>query len=212
MSFVDPLIHDGRRVLKESEVRADPLEEFRLWYEEALVRKVPQPEAMCLATNSADGRPSARMVLLRGFDERGFVFFTNYESRKAEDLAANPYAALVFYWEAADRQVRIEGRVERVTAAEADRYFASRGRGSQLGAWASPQSRVLAGREELEQRVRRAIELYPEGPVPRPSYWGGYRVIPDMIEFWQGRDNRLHDRLRYRRQADGSWLLERLAP
>jgi pyridoxamine 5'-phosphate oxidase len=212
MSFVDPLIHDGRRALKECEAHADPLEEFRLWYEEALARKVMQPEAVCLATCSADGRPSARMVLLRGFDERGFVFFTNYESRKAEDLAANPQAALVFYWEATDRQVRIEGRVERVTAAEADRYFASRGRGSQLGAWASPQSRVLAGREELEERVRRAIELYPEGPVPRPSYWGGYRVIPDMIEFWQGRDNRLHDRLRYCRQPDGSWRLERLAP
>jgi pyridoxamine 5'-phosphate oxidase len=212
MSFVDPLIHDGRRALLESEVHADPMEVFRAWYEDALQKKVPQPDAMCLATSTLDGKPSARYVLLRGFDERGFVFYTNYESRKAQDLLANPCAALAFYWEPVDRQVRIEGRAERATPHEADAYFATRPRGSQLGAWASPQSRVLTGRDELEQRVRRVAELYGDGPVPRPSYWGGYRVVPSLIEFWQGRANRLHDRLCFRRSADGRWQLERLAP
>ncbi len=212
MSFVDPIVHDGSRSLSESGLRTDPIEQFRGWYEEAVAQKLSQPEAMCLATATADGRPSARMVLLRGLDERGFVFFTNYESRKAHELAANPQAALVFHWEPLDRQVRIEGNIERAGPEEADRYFAARPRGSQLGAWASPQSRVLTGRAELEERVRRVAALYPDGPVPRPSYWGGYRVVPHAVEFWQGRLNRLHDRLRYTRRNDGSWLIERLAP
>jgi pyridoxamine 5'-phosphate oxidase len=212
MSFVDPIIHDRARALNESEVRANPIEEFRAWFDEAVAARVPQPDAMCLATSTLEGRPSARLVLLRGFDERGFVFFTNYESRKAQDLAVNPFAALAIYWEPLDRQVRIEGKVERASSDEADAYFNGRPRGSQLGAWASPQSRVLTGRQELEQRVLRAAELYRDAPVPRPSYWGGYRVVPELIEFWQGRPNRLHDRLCYRRNSDGAWRMERLAP
>jgi pyridoxamine 5'-phosphate oxidase len=156
MSFVDPIVHDGSVALQENDVRADPLEQFRLWFEDAQARHVPQPETMCVATCTPEGRPSVRFVLLRGFDARGFVFYTNYESRKAHELAANPVAALAFYWEPVDRQVRIEGRVERATTDEADAYFAARPRSSQLGAWASPQSRVLTGgRAELEERVRR---------------------------------------------------------
>lgn len=212
MSFVDPNLHDGSRELKESDVQADPIDEFRLWFQEAQDAKLTQPDAMTLATCTPEGLPSARMVLLRGFDQRGFTFFTNYESRKAQELEHNPHAALVFYWAELDRQIRIEGIVERATPAEADEYFTSRPRGSQLGAWASPQSRILSGRGELLDRVRKVTELYGDGPVPRPSYWGGFRVVPILIEFWQGRPNRLHDRLCYRKRKDGTWLMERLAP
>jgi pyridoxamine 5'-phosphate oxidase len=214
MSFVDPLHSSpSTPILRESDVDADPFRQFRRWFAEVTAVGVPQPEAMALATATPDGRPSARMVLLRHFDERGFVFFTNYESRKGQELLANPRAALVLYWEPVDRQVRVEGSVEKVSAAESDAYFAGRPRGSQLGAWASPQSQVLPGREALEKRVGE-VETSHEGndKVPRPPFWGGFRVVPTVIEIWQGQPDRLHDRLCYRRHADGSWRLERLAP
>jgi pyridoxamine 5'-phosphate oxidase len=215
MSIVDSRSLQCRTAvaLRESDVDADPLRQFRRWYEEALVADIVQPEAMVLATATADGQPAARMVLLRGFDERGFVFFSNYDSRKGKELAANPQAALVFYWDLQDRQVRVEGRVERASAAESDAYFSSRPRGSRLGAWASPQSAVLSGREELDSQVR-DVEARFAGleMVPRPPNWGGFRVVPEVIEFWQGQPSRLHDRLCYRRQGDGTWQLQRLAP
>jgi pyridoxamine 5'-phosphate oxidase len=166
---------------------------------------------MTLATATPDGRPSARMVLLRGFDERGFCFYTNYESRKAAELAANPRAALVFWWAELERQVRIEGTVERTSRAESEAYFASRPPGSQLSAAASPQSRVIADRAVVERRVAELATAVPDGPVPLPDFWGGYRLAHEVVEFWQGRPNRLHDRLRYRRAGE-TWRIERLAP
>jgi pyridoxamine 5'-phosphate oxidase len=215
MSFVDPrsrLCHTQKPLL-ESDVDANPLRQFERWFDEAVKAGVLEPEAMALATATTGGAPSARMVLLRDFDERGFVFFTNYDSRKARELAANPRAALVFFWEAVERQIRVEGRIETVSAAESDAYFAGRPRGSQLGAWASPQSDVLTSREALEQRVRDVETRFADDkPVPRPPNWGGLRVVPDLIEFWQGEPSRLHDRLCFQRQADGTWLMQRLAP
>jgi pyridoxamine 5'-phosphate oxidase len=198
--------------LRETDVDADPFNQFRSWLDQAVAAQLPQPLGTTLATATAEGRPSARMVLLRGFDERGFVFFTNYESCKGRELESNPQAALVFSWAELDRQVRIEGNVERVSAEESDRYFQSRPWGSRLSAWASPQSQVIANREILERRMEELAAQYPGPEVPRPPHWGGYRVIPVSIEFWQGQPDRLHDRLRYRRCAGGSWCLERLAP
>jgi pyridoxamine 5'-phosphate oxidase len=198
--------------LRETDVAPNPFQQFRTWLDEALAAQLPQPLGMTLATATADGQPSARMVLLRGFDERGFAFFTNYESRKAHELESNPRAALVFYWAELDRQVRIEGTVERTSAEESDAYFLTRPWGSRLGAWASPQSQVLAGREVLERRMEELAAQYREPEIARPPFWGGYRVVPTVIEFWQGQPNRLHDRLRYRRLEDNSWCLERLAP
>jgi pyridoxamine 5'-phosphate oxidase len=198
--------------LDETGVNPDPIAQFRAWYAEAQAGGADYPEAMTLATATADGRPSARVVLLRGCDERGFAFYTNYLSRKGQELYGNPRAALVFYWYRLDRQVRIEGTVEVLTAAESDAYFRSRPQGHQLGALASPQSEVIAGREVLERNLAELTARYPEGSeVPRPPQWGGYRVVPEVIEFWQNRANRLHDRLRYRREG-GVWVLERLAP
>ena len=198
-------------ILREGDVAADPIVQFRSWYEQAVSAGLPLPEAMTLATATSAGKPSARLVLLRGYDERGFVFYTNYESRKARELAANPQAALVFYWQPLDRQVRIEGRVDPVSAEQSDAYFKGRPRDSQLGAWASPQSQVIAGRETLERRLEEVQASHAAGEVPRPPHWGGLRVVPEVIEFWQARAGRLHDRLRYRRGPAG-WLLERLAP
>jgi pyridoxamine 5'-phosphate oxidase len=195
--------------LREADADPNPFVQFRRWFVEA-ERSQPNPETMTLATATLMGAPSARMVLLRGFDERGFVFFTNLDSRKARELSDNPQAALVLHWPALARQVRIEGKVEIIAAAEADAYFRQRPRGSRLSAWASPQSQTIPSREFLEERVRQIAEQFP-GEVPRPPFWGGYRVMPEVIEFWQGGENRLHDRLVYRRTPD-SWLRERLGP
>ncbi len=197
--------------LNESDVDPNPLKQFEVWYGEALASGVPEADAMTLATATTDGAPDARIVLLKSFDGRGFVFFTNYQSRKAQELAANGRACLLFYWLPLKRQVRIEGTVEKVSAAESDDYFHARPWGSKLGAWASDQSRVITSRENLEKRFAE-FELEFADNVPRPPHWGGYRLIPTAIEFWQGRDNRLHDRIRYRLQQDKSWRIERLAP
>jgi pyridoxamine 5'-phosphate oxidase len=192
--------------LREDDVAFNPLEQFRRWRTEA-----GEADTMALATATRDGAPSVRMVLLKGADENGFVFFTGYGSRKGGELDANPQAALLFHWAALGRQVRVEGEVERVSDAESDDYFATRPRGAQLAATASRQGRVLANRAQLDEAVADLAREYEDRDVPRPEHWGGYRVRPRMYEFWQHRDDRLHDRLRYRRDGD-AWLLERLAP
>lgn len=197
--------------LEEAQAPDEPLALFRHWFEEALRAELTEPNAMVLATVDASGRPSARVMLLKDFDEAGFVFYTNYESRKGKELAQNPWAALVFWWAELMRQVRIEGRVEKVPAEESDAYFQTRPRESQLGAWASPQSQVVPDRATLEQRVAEWARQFNGRKIPRPPHWGGYRVVPEVIEFWQGRSGRLHDRLRYRRTTQG-WVRERLAP
>jgi len=202
----------NRSSLLEEQVDPDPIRQFVVWFDEASQGGIPESNAMALATATLDGRPSARIVLLRGVDERGFAFFTNYESRKARELEANPHAALVFFWHDLERQVRVEGRVERVAGAESDQYFQSRPKGAQIGAWTSPQSEVVASRDVLEARFGALENQYPAGEVPRPTNWGGYRLVPKSIEFWQGRPNRLHDRLRYTKREQGGWLIERLAP
>jgi pyridoxamine 5'-phosphate oxidase len=189
----------------------DPLVQFGVWFEEAAAEGIYEPHAMTLSTVDEEGRPSARYVLLRGVDERGFRFFTSYRSAKARDLAAGGHAALTWGWLEQHRSVRAAGPVRRLDAAESDAYFASRPRGSQIAAWASPQSEPLADRGELERRVAAAEERFAGGAVPRPEHWGGFLLEPSEVEFWQGRHSRLHDRLRYRR-ADGGWTLERLAP
>src|SRR5512134_131193 len=200
----------GGSTLDPATVADDPVVQFRRWFADAEAA-IPVANAMALATVGIDGRPSARMVLLKDVDDRGFVFFTNYDSRKGVELAAQPVAALLFYWHALHRQVRIEGRVERVTAAESDAYFATRPRGSQLGAIASPQSQVLPDRTTLIRRVAELDEQLAGAAPRRPEHWGGYRVLPDLIELWQGQDNRLHDRVCYRRNDPG-WIKQRLAP
>ena len=200
--------------LAEGDLAADPLAMFRAWFAAALAADPRDANAMTLATVDRQGRPSARIVLLKGIDD-GFVFFTNYDSRKGRDLEANPHAALVFFWPLLDRQVRVEGRVERTSREESAAYFESRPLGARVGAWASHQSRPLAGREELEREVAEATARFADGAVPLPDDWGGYRLLPEAIELWQGRPSRLHDRFRYERspaEPAGSWRIERLSP
>jgi len=197
--------------LSEKSVAANPVAQFAKWYERALETVKPLPEAVALATATAAGQPSLRMVLLKGFDSHGFVFFTNYASRKGRELARNSRASLLFHWGDLQRQVRIDGHVAKLPTRESDEYFATRPRGSQLSAWASAQSARVAGRATLERRFAAFARRYP-GAVPRPPHWGGYRLVPDAVEFWQGRADRLHDRVRYRRAPRGRWIVERLAP
>jgi pyridoxamine 5'-phosphate oxidase len=199
-----------RAELSEDASRAEPLQQFEQWLNEAIAAEVPEPNAMTLATVGSDLRPSTRIVLIKGYDERGVVWYTNYDSRKGQELAGNPLAALQFHWVELERVVRIEGRVERTSAQESDAYFASRPIDSRIGAWASPQSQVIAGRGVLVANAARYGAQYLLNP-PRPPHWGGFRLVPDRWEFWQGRKSRLHDRLRYRRDA-GAWVRERLAP
>ena len=199
-----------RDALDETASAANPLSQFERWFEQALAAKLPEPNAMTLATVAADGRPSTRVVLIKGFDARGLVWYTNYESRKGQELAARPVAALQFHWVELERVVRIEGRVEKTSAEESDAYYQTRPLDSRLGAWASPQSQVIESRAVLVAGAAKVAAQWLLHP-PRPPHWGGYRLVPDAWEFWQGRKSRLHDRLRYR-QADGGWVRERLAP
>ena len=204
-------MNEHEEELREGDVDPDPLTQFRHWYGDAEAAGIRAPQAMALASATSDGAPSVRMVLLKGADERGFVFYTGYVSRKAGELESNPRAALLFYWDPLGRQVRIEGSVEHVTGEESDGYFATRPRGAQLAATASRQSSVLANREEIDSLVSQLDRDYTARAVPRPGHWGGYRLVPDTYEFWQHREDRLHDRLRYCR-TDGAWTIERLSP
>jgi len=212
MSLADLRRDYARARLDEADVSHDPMVEFARWFAEAQEAQVADANAMTLATATADGQPSARIVLLKAFDERGFVFFTDYRSRKGAELEANPRAALVFYWHELERQVRITGGVALTSREDSERYFASRPIGSRLGAWASHQSRVIPGRAALESDLREVEARFGDGEVPLPPHWGGYRVVPDAIEFWQGRESRLHDRIRYVRESGSGWRVQRLSP
>jgi pyridoxamine 5'-phosphate oxidase len=198
--------------LDEKEVERDPIKQFQIWLDDAIAANIPLAEAMTLATATPDGRPAARMVLLKQVDHNGFVFFTNYRSAKARQLDANPYAALVFYWPLLERQVRVEGRVVRTSAEESREYFQTRPRESQIGAWASDQSEVITGRDILEKRAQELETLYCDREIDCPEHWGGYRLNPDRIEFWKGRLGRLHDRILYELDSSGLWTINRLAP
>ena len=198
--------------LDEQTIDRDPIKQFQKWFSEARDAKLPLPEAMSLATVTHEGKPTSRMVLLKQVDEDGFVFFTNYRSAKAKEMEANPNVALVFHWSPFERQVRVEGSVTKTSAEESQAYFATRPRESQIGAWASPQSSVISGRQELEAKQRELEQLYAGGPVPWPEHWGGFCVKPSRIEFWKGRIGRLHDRIVYEREGDGEWSITRLAP
>ncbi|MBX2889202.1 MAG: pyridoxamine 5'-phosphate oxidase [Ferruginibacter sp.] len=200
-----------QNTLDEKSVHPNPIAQFRKWFDEAINSHIEEVNAMTLATVDSAGRPSARIVLLKGIDERGFSFFTNYTSRKAKELEGNPHVALVFFWKILERQVRITGIVSNLPVSESDEYFHSRPEGSQIGAWVSPQSQVISSREELENNFVEKSSAFKGKEIPRPEFWGGYVIVPNNIEFWQGRESRLHDRIRYRRQA-GEWITERLAP
>jgi pyridoxamine 5'-phosphate oxidase len=213
---LNPAIADLRQdyrqaALLESEADPNPIAQFQSWFAAAVAAQLPEPNAMTIATATPDGIPSARIVLLKDVDDRGFVFFTNYNSHKGQELTANPQAAIVFLWTELERQVRVEGRVEKIAPAESDEYFYSRPPGSRLGAWASNQSEVVASRGVLDQQLADLEAKYANQEIPRPEHWGGFRVMPTMIEFWQGRSSRLHDRLRYR-LIEGVWVIDRLSP
>ncbi len=212
MTFADLRRDYTRAGLNEADADPDPIRQFAAWMRQAMAALVPEPNAMTLATVSPDGRPSARIVLLKGFDAAGFTFHTNYDSRKGRELAANSHAALLFFWPELERQVRVEGTVARISEAESDEYFRTRPVGSRLSAWASRQSEPVADRAALERRMEELARQYPGGDVPRPPFWGGLRLRPEAIEFWQGRPNRLHDRLCYRRVPPEGWRIERLSP
>ena len=211
MSIADIRTDYRRAALSEDDAASDPIAQFSVWFQEAVSADVIEPNAMCLATATPDAYPSARMVLLKGVDARGFVFYTDYRSRKGRELADNPCASLCFFWGELERQVRINGAVQRVSRAEADEYFQSRPLPSRVGAWTSHQSQVLPSRDALEQELAQNEARFADGIVPLPDHWGGFRVIPEEIEFWQGRPSRLHDRLQYRRDA-GVWVKRRLSP
>ncbi len=211
MSIADIRTDYRRAALSEDDAASDPIAQFSVWFQEAVSADVIEPNAMCLATATPDAYPSARMVLLKGVDARGFVFYTDYRSRKSRELADNPCASLCFFWGELERQVRINGAVQRVSRAEADEYFQSRPLPSRVGAWTSHQSQVLPSRDALEQELAQNEARFADGIVPLPDHWGGFRVIPEEIEFWQGRPSRLHDRLQYRRDA-GVWVKRRLSP
>lgn len=198
--------------LNETDLLDTPFQQFQRWLEQAIAAELPEPNAMTLATLSKEGKPIARMVLLKGLDEKGFVFYTNYDSAKGKQLTETDSAALVFWWAGLERQVRVEGTVEKVSSEESDAYFQSRPKASQLGAWASPQSQAIENRDILEKRLAQLEEKYAIEKVPRPPHWGGFRVIPTAIEFWQGRPSRLHDRIRYELDEKGDWFYQRLAP
>jgi pyridoxamine 5'-phosphate oxidase len=212
----DDLVHRritySRHTLDVADVASDPFAQFASWLEDAARAGIAEPGAMTLASADERGHPSARIVLLRGVDARGMVFFTNYQSRKGREFAANPHAALLWYWAPLERQIRLEGTVAMLDAAESDAYFAQRPRDHRLGAWASPQSAVIPDRVDIDARMERYAASFADSDVPRPPHWGGYRVAPSRFEFWQGRPNRMHDRIVYRRVENGTWLIERLAP
>ncbi|MCE9592501.1 MAG: pyridoxamine 5'-phosphate oxidase [Planctomycetes bacterium] len=212
MSIADLRKEYSHASLDERDAASDPIVQFELWFEQAVKAELPEPNAMTLATATREGVPSARIVLLKGVGGDGFTFYTNYDSRKGRELEENPHAALVFHWVELERQVRVTGLIAKVSREESEAYFHTRPRTSQIGAWASEQSKVLEGRFELEKRVAWYLVRYAVGAVPLPPNWGGYRLMPGVIEFWQGRPSRLHDRLRYVRQAEGAWKIERLSP
>jgi pyridoxamine 5'-phosphate oxidase len=211
MNLADLRLSYAKAGLTEADVDPDPFRQFELWMSQAISSKLIEPNAMTLATVDGSGQPNARAVLLKGFDSSGFVFYTNYESRKSSEIASNPNVCLLFYWAELERQVRVAGRAERVSEAESEVYFQSRPVGHQLGAWVSNQSTVIAGREVIEESLANVSKRFEPGPVPRPPHWGGFRVVPHGFEFWQGRANRLHDRLEYL-VANGSWMIRRLSP
>jgi len=213
MSLADLRENYGRGGLEEGNCQTNPIVQFERWFMEAQVADLKEPNAMTLSTASTDGRPSGRIVLLKEVSDFGFVFYTNYESRKGQEIQANPFVALTFYWAELERQVRVEGRAEVLSREVSEQYFSTRPKGHRLGAWASNQSRIVYGRQSLESRLREFQALYANSDeVPTPPYWGGYRVVPEAIEFWQGRPNRLHDRIVYRRESESTWTMERLAP